>query len=735
MIRKKYFKVYFTILVLGFVLCIIIYHYKDSASMESIMSHIQGDAIIYSKESGVYSESISISLERSKGVPKTAEIYYTMDGSDPTTSTKRYTDDIELKITDELVRYKLKTVLYYKNDYSEVFEKEYVLCKDTGDKYGLDRIYITTSLDNLYDNETGIFADENYYFRGDEWIRDAHLIMFGAGGEVLINDEIGIGVSGGTSSAMQTKSLKIYADEKYGSKEDKFYINLREDDSSYFTNVTEYNSLRLRSGSQDMDTGNIRSAVVSTLALNSNFDGCTESRRCIVYLNGKFYGIFDIQQNYSNSFLAKHFNLKNSEEIEKIKCSENISFEKKHLKELFDVDLNDEENREKLENQVDMDNYLLYYAIEILCGNTDWPNNGFEMWRYTGEMDPNNIYSDGRWRFLLYDVDLSFPVEATAEFFEGSKAEQFDTIMNGIYRSEGTSFINTMQSEYYRDKFITILCDLLNTSFSGENMLKIINDENNKIAAARKEFYDENYDSQSELNVEQMRQYALKRSAVIGECITRYFGCSEKYMMNLEISDGVEVYWNNEKFYAGETYLCEYYRGVQLTINQDTYPGYEFKYWLVNDQPIYEDKLLLTDDMINNGLVCIKPVLEKEKEVQIVISEIHSKGKDDWIKITNVGSVEVNIGQYYLTDDSDNLQQYQLPQVILRGGESIVIHGSKNRDAIGDYICNFSLSEYETITLSNGEEICDYVCVPRMAIQETYGRYDNSNQWMFFAYE
>lgn len=749
MIKKKYFKEYFILMIVGFALCVMYYYSKDIATLKSVMSYVHGDAIVYSEKTGVYNKSISVSLKIDKNFPKTAEIYYTLNGESPISCGKKYTDDIELKATEKLKRYELKAVVYYKGDYSKVYKEEYILCKQSDSSHGMDTIYITTSMKNMYDYETGIFVkgkvyDEfilqegndaqtyaygNYSVRGEEWVRDAHLLMFDADGDIIINDDIGIGISGGASSALETKSLKIYADEKYGTENDKFEIDLREEDISYYSNVTEYNSLRLRSGSQDIDRGNIRASVVSALALNSNFDGCTESRRCIIYLNGNFYGIFDIQQNYSDSFLARHYNLSDTNKIEKIKGSEAASLEQAQLHELFNVDLNEEEKRRKLENQIDMDNYLLYYAVEILCGNLDWPNNNYEIWRYVGEKEDNNMYTDGRWRFLLYDVDLTFPIEGAEEYLGGEEA--FDVIMQEKFRAQGTSFVSVMRSVYYRDKFITILSDLLNTSFASENMLNVINAENDKIKSAREIFYGEEFVESSEYYVEHMRQYALERAEKISRCITEYFGCIEKYKMNLEVPDGVQVYWNNEKFFSGEKYSCEYYKGVQMVLNQNAYPGYKFQYWIVNNQPIYGESLYFSESMASDGVIDITLVLEKEDKAQLIISKIHSRGTKDYIELTNVGSKEVDVSRYYLTDKSDNLQKYRLPKIILNEGETIIIHGSKNKEALGDYICNFSLREYETLILSDGDNIYDYLDIPRMAKQEAYVRYDNSDQWMF----
>ena len=75
------------------------------------------------------------------------------------------------------------------------------------------------------------------------------------------------------------------------------------------------------------------------------------------------------------------------------------------------------------------------------------------MWRYTGQYDAGNKYSDGRFRFLIYDTDLVFstdlfldllytfrclqpkPIFSTdlfPEFFMGSTGDIFVSLMERI---------------------------------------------------------------------------------------------------------------------------------------------------------------------------------------------------------------------------------------------------------------------------------------------------------------
>ena len=47
------------------------------------------------------------------------------------------------------------------------------------------------------------------------------------------------------------------------------------------------------------------------------------------------------------------------------------------------------------------------FANGIYIANTDWPGNNDGEWKYFGKPVEGNKYSDGRWRFYLYDLDYS----------------------------------------------------------------------------------------------------------------------------------------------------------------------------------------------------------------------------------------------------------------------------------------------------------------------------------------
>ena len=82
----------------------------------------------------------------------------------------------------------------------------------------------------------------------------------------------------------------------------------------------------------------------------------------------------------------------------------------------------------------------------------------------------------------------------------------------------------------------------------------------------------------------------------------------------------------------------------------------------------------------------------------------------DWIEIHNPSGSPALLEGYFLTDDPDDLQKWQLPAEILAGGGYLVVFASgKNRAAAGEELhTNFSLNaagEYLALVKPDGTTI------------------------------
>jgi len=740
--KKELLKLQILITFFGLVILTVVLIYFQN---QNIFIHINdNDALKVNYESGFYDKSIDIKFNKNLELPLGAEIYYTLNGDNPTNMSTKYKSKIRLELLEETKVYSLKAVVHYKGQYSTILEKTYILDKNIDQRYDLNVINITSDSKNLYDYQTGIlvkgvtydtniqkgvtgFIYGNYNNRGDEWLRDSHIVMFDTSGKILLEEKIKLGISGGTSAEMDVKSFKIESILK------NFKLNLyKSDEETNFSQVNNYNSFRLRSGSQDIDYGNIKSSIMSRLANESGFDGCTTTTRAVVYLNGNFYGIHDIQQNYSPSFIARKYSIEDSAKIVKYKGSEKNTFQNAQIIDYFDTDLNKEENRILLEQYVDMDNYLLYYVLNILTNNTDWPQNNFQIWKYEGIYNENNKYTDGRYRFLIYDTDLMYYSSKNEfKFFEGCYENIFVSLMDHLYRASGSTFSHVMESEYYRNKFINIVLDLLNTTFDENKILRIIEEEFNKINHEAKNSYEESFYNNFLDKIEILQEEVKLRDEELIETMEKYFDLDKKYKFSIKNDSGLIVKWNNTTLYQNEQYSNEYYYDTYIEIKAENYPGYEFDYFIINGKKYYEKEILIDDSLVKNGKLNIEVVSKKNNE-ELIISEISAKSDSDWIKITNISSKKVNLSNYYISDNIANLMKYNLPNIDLGPNESIIINGKDNYYSIGDYICNFNLSEYETLYLTNNDDVIDKLYVPRMSSNESYGRYDNSNEYKFF---
>lgn len=724
---------------------------------ETLFSKNADELMVVDTDSGFYAHAITVKVKKTKSVPFGAQIYYTLDGNDPTTECLLYTGSISLEVPnqEDQIVWPLKIALYYRGQMSKPIERTYVLNEKVEERYTMPVLNVTIDHDSLYDYETGIWVPgksyddnvalgkkgkklkSNYHMRGDEWIRNAHVTMFSKAGDILLDQNVGMGVQGNTSAHESVKSFKLVADEKYDEQNKKLMLDFLRGDISYSKEsiVSTYNTIKLHAGGQDLKWGNVRSAVVSRLCREVGFDGNPDTYRCIVYLNGKYQGVYDMQQRMSASFLCDKYGLEDTACIEKMETIDNKVWVDTGLEPYLRTDLNSEENRKMLEQKIDVDQMLLYYAIEMLLNNTDWPNNNFGVWRYTGKEEKNNPYSDGRWRFWIYDVDAIWHAKELGERFDGDSADLFQSCMEGQYRAKKSVFVNLMDSAYYRSQFFTIVADLQNTAFDSEHICQVIDEEYARIHP--EQLLTKSYETNAfyDLCIDATKRFVYEKEKMMEKDAKLYFGLEQKMKVSFECSEGASIIWNQMRVSSGETYENSYYIDNSFEVEKDINPGYDFLYWIVNGKRYsVEDKLIVDKSLLNNGEIRIGLAVKRRDTEQLVIDEVSARGDNDWIKITNVGTRSCRLADYYISDRKKKQLKCELPDVLLNAGESVIINGSKNYEDISEYICNFSLGTGEMLYLSRYDgQVIDKLWIPKMDRLETYGRVNHSNQFIYYA--
>jgi len=367
-------------------------------------------------------------------------------------------------------------------------------------------------------------------------------------------------------------------------------------------------------------------------------------------------------------------------------------------------------NREKLEQILDIDNCLKYYFLEMYGSNNDWPQNNYGLWRCIdpAASDPDNKYADGRWRYMLYDMDNAF-----STFVD--QVEGFDYVL-GLKMSP--MFVNLMRSRIYAERFVNIVCDFMSASTSTENAhntyinLKNLIEPEMVWRAENKApiEFDEGYRQIMHVKID---YYINTRQEIIDQRLRDYFGARQKYRLTISsMPENVTIKLNTLEFVHGDEFDGVYYKDVPAVLSYRAADGYTLDYWLINGVKYYDEQLILDSNVAGAG-DCNIEICVKKTASDAAIHSLVWGGIARYIDVYNPGTEEVSLAEYSVSSDIYGLEKYTLPDITLKSSESFRVYFTDDKSASrGDYICGINVKEGTTVyLLKNGEET-DRVYVP-----------------------
>ena len=80
--------------------------------------------------------------------------------------------------------------------------------------------------------------------------------------------------------------------------------------------IKSFQNLVLRNSGQDRDGARVRDAVCMRMVEGLNIDNCA-TRPVVAYINGKYWGIYDLNEDQNADFLAAHYGV-NPDEVDNI---------------------------------------------------------------------------------------------------------------------------------------------------------------------------------------------------------------------------------------------------------------------------------------------------------------------------------------------------------------------------------------------------------------------------------
>ncbi|MDF7823479.1 lamin tail domain-containing protein [Pontiellaceae bacterium B12227] len=404
-----------------------------------------------SHESGFYGSAITVTL--SAAAPAT-DIYYTLDGSTPSTTLgTQYTGEIPFSAAGVLRAVSVTAdgaasdpVTYnYLIDVPEAIQSVPVICL-TGDwDTGIHKPHGVTSVEGGSGSPWVAGSPDDYnmpMMRGRPYERRIHMnvLYTDTANHTNFQTDCGMRLAGSSFSRQRFQfqdlsgpwSSSNATTEKFH-KKPQFNLFFRDTyGESRFNNPlfgdpeTSLKSIRVRSGKNDIINPFIIDEVVRRLQGNM---GQVVSRGTIaaLYVNGLFRHYYNPVPRYDENFFQKAFN--SDRDFDVVNHGGLVEGDMASFNEMIAFananDLSIPGNYREMERRLDIENFIDYLLAECYSVNWDWPNNN---WTASRERSAN-----GRWRYHVWDAEGSFASgNHDANAFTGENHSRPDKALNSI---------------------------------------------------------------------------------------------------------------------------------------------------------------------------------------------------------------------------------------------------------------------------------------------------------------
>lgn len=544
---------------------------------------VREPAVRFSEEEAFQEEAFELTLRcgLSGGT-----IRYTLDGSDPTMQSRIYEGPIPIEAGLPEKVTVVKAAVFQNGEPGKICTQTYFVGKGVSELFDVMVVSLSADEKVLYDEETGILANYGEEGENGEWDRPAYVEFYEPDGTRMLAQGTGIAISGHGSREFAQKSFKLISDSVYDPEHPTFEYDFFETDMAGNEKGQSYNRLVLRNGGSDHEGTMLKWNVVSRLGKDSGMV-CAGARPGILFLNGSYYGIIQLQEKYTRYNIAHAIGAQ-KDDIEKYEPNEINSARFGGYYNQLRQDLNDPERMESLERQVDMTDMLKHYAVNLIMNNVDWPYHNFLSWKCAETS--SSAYGDGKVRFFLYDLDAVYQDTTGYEV-----PDEFAYLMEEPVEDATDTLYLLMQSELYRTRFVNLVCDLTATVYQEDHVLRLIEEEDEKLAGSMELYYTEEERMRQQAAVDRMKEAAEESGIRVHEGLQEYLKAADPYTLRLELPDGIQVSFSEIRLKGGESYTGTYYHNYPLTLTAEPENGQEFYGWLVNGEEVRTAELLLDE--------------------------------------------------------------------------------------------------------------------------------------------
>lgn len=386
------------------------------------------EKLTFSVPGGFYTDTIMLTLTDRNGV----DIYYTLDGSTPTTASEKYTEPI--KITNRSgSNYTYAGIVNngYKpssiemgtvvraiavdakgNILEEKTESYFIGIANNSDLADLAVISLSTDADNLFDYFEGIYVQGHNYedalISGQEglfqanyqmdWKKPAYIEFFDGNKGKSYGGKIELSILRDYSMEAPQKSFYVTGDGNGAWAGSEL--------NSYLNEVS--NVLEIQTNRRDNDS-KAREYLANDL-LKDTQAGTQELMPCVLFINGEYWGGYMLRKPLDRLYFEEKYDIPQDNKV--ILAKDGVIDNYDYLDEydkliqfLTSNDMSLESNYEQLQDMMDVQSYLDYLCANMYIANVDYGTDEAYAWKTS--QTGTGKYEDGRWRWIIGKTNCS----------------------------------------------------------------------------------------------------------------------------------------------------------------------------------------------------------------------------------------------------------------------------------------------------------------------------------------
>ncbi len=443
------------------------------------------DGIGFSTPGGFYDKAFSLSLSAKNG----DKIYYTTDGSEPTTESTLYTEGftISSKSGTKYTYARLGFGYLGKESYSpytidagmvvraitvnsagkvtgSATQEYYIGLANDSSYTDIPVLSLTANPDDLFGYFDGIYvagrSKEDAAIKGEGsaanylngWSRKGSLSFYEAEKDKSFEKEV---------------SVKMYSDSEISTRQKSFEFTFSDasgfEGSTIRKYITQDGKLIFQGFLGDTDL-RIKDIFINNLMKDSKV-GTLECSPCILFINGEYWGVYLLKAPYDSNYIERNYGISDKVIIRTHKAYQ------REFNDMYNFvtrnDMSDSANYAQVKKMMDVDNYLEYVCLNVYIGNSSFRSTHGTQWRTVSS--GGSGYADGRWRWFM-----NTPIGNTM----GSSSMQTTTIDTFLQKALRTDrfFQSLLMNKEFCKSLVSTMERISNETFAQEKLEKAIDD-------------------------------------------------------------------------------------------------------------------------------------------------------------------------------------------------------------------------------------------------------------------